>query len=491
MTEHPAQPAAETTPWQDEATVTFTFQDIGPVGRVVRWIDRRAPRIATVVGAGYAVAGTGYAVALGDRLRYFDERVYLGLARDLVAGHGYTLDHVHPTAYRPPGYPFLLAVLDAAGGGIVAMRLLGVAALVGLVWLAYRFGVLVSGRVAGALAAVATGCYPLLVFTAGTLYPQVHAAFLLLFGLYLALRGTSSGAGARRWWYLTGAGAAFGVLILAVPTFGPSVLAVIAWLGWLGWRKQPTLAAQATQAAPTAQTTQTIRLTGPTRRALSPVVVLLLSAAVLPGAWCVRNAVTLHAFVPVSTNNGVNLLLGNSEHATSGGGRVVDISGYEDRARALGLSEVEQDRFYRNQATDWIAANPGQAAALYAEKLANNFNYHNELATSGQNSASRDAISALSFYPLLALFLLRLVLARRRGMTGLERLLVAIVLGNALLLAVFYTRLRFRVPLDAVMIISSAAALADLIAAISGRVSRPRRPGTDVSGSPSEPAPAS
>lgn len=470
MTDHSSRPPAEATPWEDEATVTVTLQCTGPAGRAVRWIDRRAPRIATVVGAGYAVAGTGYAVGLGNRLRYFDERVYLGLARDLVAGHGYTLDHVHPTAYRPPGYPFLLALVDAAGGGIVVMRLLGVAALVGLVWLAYRFGVLVSGRVAGALAAVATGCYPLLVFTAGTLYPQVHAAFLLLFGFYLALRGTSASIGVRRWGYLTGAGVAFGVLILAVPTFGPSVLAVIAWLGWLAWR---------------ARTTQ------PAWQTLGPVVVLLLSAAVLPGAWCVRNAVTLHAFVPVSTNNGVNLLLGNSEHATSGGGRVVDIAAYEDRARALGLSEVEQDRFYRDQAADWVRANPGQAAALYAEKLANNFNYHNELATSGQNSASRDAISALSFYPLLALFLLRLVLARRWRVGGLEKLLAGIVLGNALLLAVFYTRLRFRVPLDAVMIISSAAALADLITAISSRVSAPSRPGTDVSGSPSEPAPAS
>lgn len=410
------------------------------MGRLVGWVDRRAARIATVVGAGYAVAGIGYAIALGDRLRYFDEQVYVGLAADLVAGHGYTLDHVHPTAYRPPGYPFLLAGVDALGGGIVAMRLLGVAALVGLVWLAYRFGVLVHGRVAGALAATATGCYPLLVFTAGTLYPQVHAAFLLLLGLYLALRGTAPDNHARRWRYLVGAGVSFGLLILAVPTFGPSVLAVA---GWLAWRHR--------------------------RAAVRPVAVLLLVTAVLPAAWAVRNAATLHAFVPVSTNNGVNLLLGNSEHATAGGGRVVDISAYEAQARDRGLSEVEQDAFYREQATAWIRAHPADAAVLYAGKVVNNFNYRNELATSGQNSAARDLVSALSFYPLLLLFALRLVPGRRRPMTSLERLLICVVLGNVLLLAVFYTRLRFRVPLDAVMIISSAAALAELMSRVSGQ----------------------
>ena len=424
---------------------------------MVGWVDRRAPRIAAVVGAGYAVAGTGYAVALGDRLRYFDEQVYVGLARDLVAGHGYTLDHVHPTAYRPPGYPFLLAAVDALGGGIVAMRLLGVAALVGLVWLAYRFGVLVHGQVAGALAAVATGAYPLLVFTAGTLYPQVHAAFLLLLGLYLALRGTAPDNRARRWWYLVGAGVSFGMLILAVPTFGPSVLAVA---GWLGWRHR--------------------------RSGIRPVAVLLLVTAVLPAAWSVRNAVALHAFVPVSTNNGVNLLLGNSEHATAGGGRVVDISAYEARASALGLSEVEQDGFYRDQATAWIRAHPADAATLYAGKVANNFNYRNELATSGQNSTSRDLVSALSFYPLLILFGLRLLPARRRPMTSLEKLLVWTVLGNVLLLAVFYTRLRFRVPLDAVMITSSAAALAELMA---GATRLPDRPGGRVDQKPSSTVP--
>ncbi|HEX5496877.1 MAG TPA: glycosyltransferase family 39 protein [Mycobacteriales bacterium] len=431
------------------------------VGRSARgvagWVDRHAPRIAAVAGAGYALAGTAYAVGLGDRLRYFDERVYVGLARDLVAGHGYTLDHVHPTAYRPPGYPFLLAAVDAAGGGIVAMRLLGVAAMVGLVWLAYRFGVLVSGRVAGALAALVTAGYPLLVFTAGTLYPQVHSAFLLLLGLYLGMRGTAADTGRRRWGYLLGAGVSFGVLILAVPTFGPSVLAVAGWLGWRAVRGRPDRA----------------RLAG-----LAPVVVLLAVTAVLPAVWCVRNAVRLHAFVPVSTNNGVNLLLGNSRNATTGGGRVTDISGYEDTARARGLSEVEQDAFYRDQAVDWIRAHPADAVTLYAGKVLNNFNFRNELATSGQNSPTRDLISALSFYPLLALFALRLALARRGraggvgGIGGLERLLIGIVLGNVLLLAVFYTRLRFRVPLDAVMIISSAAALADLFT----RRTAPRTP---------------
>ena len=71
-------------------------------------------------------------------------------------------------------------------------------------------------------------------------------------------------------------------------------------------------------------------------------------------------------------------------------------------------------------------------------------------------------------------------------MTSLEKLLVWTVLGNVLLLAVFYTRLRFRVPLDAVMITSSAAALAELMA---GATRLPDRPGGRVDQKPSSTVP--
>src|SRR5215475_2360437 len=423
----------------------------GAAGRAYRWVDARAPRIALVAAALYAAVGLAYSLVLGDKIRYYDEEVYVGLARRLVAGEGYTLDGVSPTAYRPPGYPFLLAAVDALGGGIVAMRLIGVAALAGAGLLAYRLGERVHSRVAGALAAVLVAFYPLLVFTAGTLYPQVPALFLLLLVIWLGLRAVELPAGWPRRAAAAGAGLAGGLLTLAVPTFAVSVLAVA---GWLALRRESR----------------------PAARRVVPL--LLIATAVLPGAWCVRNALQLHAFVPVSTNNGINLVLGNSEGVTAGGGRVGDIERYEREAAAHVLSEVEQDRFYQEAGRRWIREHPGEAAVLYAEKVANNFSFRNELATSAQRSPVQDMVSAVSYYPLLALFALRLLLARRWKLTGLEKLLVALVLGNVLLLAVFYTRLRFRVPLDGLMLVTSAAMLAELLTG--------HRPGSQgVTGAPS------
>lgn len=421
-----------------------------PAGRLTRcywWVDRHAPRIALAAAGLYTLLGLAYSVLLGDKIRYYDEEVYVGLAHRLVAGQGYTLDGVNPTAYRPPGYPFLLAAVDRLGGGIVVMRLIGVAALAGAALLAYRLAERVHSRVAGAVAAVLVAFFPLLVFTADTLYPQVPALFALLLVLWLALRAVELPAGWRRRLAAAGAGLAAGLLILAVPTFALSVLAIAVWLLW----------SRSTRAA-----------------ARRVVPLLLVATALLPGAWCLRNAARLHAFVPVSTNNGINLILGNSEGVSAGGGRVGDIQQYERAAAARGLSEVEQDKFYRTAAVTWIREHPGEAVVLYGEKVLNNFSFRNELATSGQNNTVQDAISAISYYPLLLLFVLRAALLGRWRLTGLERLLIGLVLGNVLLLAVFYTRLRFRVPLDGLMLITSAAALAELARPSRHRATRAR-----------------
>lgn len=417
--------------------------------RLLSFVDTHAHRIAYWAAGLYAVAGTLYALSLGDTLRYYDEQVYVQLANTLVDKGIYSLNGVDSTAYRPPGYPFLLAAIDKLGGGIVVMRLLGVVALAAAVLLAYRIGVRIHSRVAGAAAAVIMAAYPLLVFTAGTLYPQVHAMTLLLLGIEWSLCALDA-AGWKRTAYAVGAGLSWGLMVLAVPTFMLSVVAVGIYLLW---RCRP--------------------------RVWKVLPALVIATAVLPGAWCARNAAVLHAFIPVSTNNGINLILGNSDGVTAGGGRVGNIAAYEDQARRLGLSEVELDKYYQRAAEDWVKAHPGRAATLYAEKVLNNFNYHNELATSGQNSTMKDLISAVSFYPLLLLFALRLLYWRR--LQGLEKLLIILVLGNVLLLAVFYTRLRFRVPLDGIMLISSAAMLTDLAYRVAQR-GRHRAPAADGAG---------
>ncbi|GAB3493886.1 ArnT family glycosyltransferase [Amycolatopsis cihanbeyliensis] len=417
----------------------ITLPAPGRAARLLRLLDAYAHRIAlAAVLVSLLVAG-GYAVHLGEALRYLDEEVYVRLAESVVAGLGYSADGVQPTAYRPPGYPFLLVPVHwVTGGSVLAMRFVGVLALAGCVWLAYRLGTRVSRPATGALAAACTAGYPLLVYTATTLYPQVPALLLLLAMLEFGPRALER-TGACRICYLLLAGFAGGLLSITVPNFAPSVLIIVCWLALRHRRTALRFPAMRVAAG------------------------MLAVVAVLPAAWCVRNALALNAFVPVSTNDGINLLLGNSEHATPGSGTDVDISDHARRAEELGLDEVGINDYFKDSAIDWITEHPGDAAVLYLGKVANNFAFSSEVATSGQGGSAADLVLAATYYPVLALAVWRVLDARRRPLAAGEKLAAVLILLNVLLLAVFFTRLRFRVPLDGLTILLAASAVTSLL----------------------------
>jgi hypothetical protein len=169
-------------------------------------------------------------------------------------------------------------------------------------------------------------------------------------------------------------------------------------------------------------------------------------------AWGLRNESQLGSFIPVSTNGGLNLLLGNSPNATPTTGVDADISEYVATVGRRGYDEVETDRYYRDEAIDWITANPGSAAVLYVGKLANFFNFRSNVVSDSQQSGLTDALGALTYYPLLLLFVLRLAMFRKMPLARGEGLLAISYLGYAVTAAVFFTRIRFRVPVDQLMI---------------------------------------
>ncbi len=378
---------------------------------VLDWLDARSKQIGlAAVGLSLLLAG-GYAVLLGGTLRYSDEHVYLELTQSLVDGRGFAFGS-DATAYRPPGYPFmLLPVHLLTGGSVFAMRMVSVLCLAGAVWFGYLLARRIS-PVAGALVAVVMAVYPLFVYTATALYPQIPALLMLLMMLEFGLRARD------RWTWAIWSGLSAGFLTITVPSFAPTLALLLLFIGW---RHKKALA------------------------------VLIVAAAVIPLLWCVRNAVVMHAFIPVSTNNGVNLLLGNNPQATGSSGTSVDVSAYDQRAKELKLDEVQIDKFYQTEALNWIKGNPAEAAGLYVAKVAHNFAYSDTLKTEGQGAS--DLLAALSYYPILALALLRVLLWRRFPLHRLDKLAAWTIVLNVLLLAVFFTRIRFRVPLDALTIV--------------------------------------
>lgn len=367
-------------------------------------------------------ASLAYAWHLGDRLRYPDEHEYTTLAHQLATQGRFTLDGNTPTAYRPPGYPVLMAVCAKLGGETRSFRVLNSLALVASVALLHALA-----RRAGAsplhamLGAAVMAAYPLNLYTAGTLYPQTLLTTMTLAALWVLWRpGTLADRHA----------AAFGILAGLQALTVPTALAPMGALGaWALWQRAPAV-----------------------RRIRLATLMLSFSLLVLL-PWSLRNLRVLDAWVPVSTNSGINLLLGNSPGTTPTAGVNVDL-GEHVRAAAM-MNEVQRDRYYKTAARANIREEPLRYGLLYVLKWLNHFNVYNRLHTADEAGAWQPIVLGVFYVPLLALACRRAWRAARTGGLGAAAsMLVLLYLVQAAAQAVFFTRLRFRVPYDPLLILA-------------------------------------
>ncbi|HEX3660332.1 MAG TPA: glycosyltransferase family 39 protein [Acidobacteriaceae bacterium] len=378
------------------------------------------------------------AVHSGPTLRYGDEAAYEQLASHLVHLHRYTADGLRPTAYRPPGYAWFLAVAEEMGASTVALRIVNASALV----LAQLFlFLLVRAYAAASTAAIAlllTLAYPVLFYTATLLFPQTVGAALLLCGIWLLIR--------REPMTLTRgilAGVVWGFLILTIPTFLLIAGLAIVAIGWRRKQARPALLAA------------------------------LLTIGVLLGTWTYRNYHVFHAFVLVSTNGGANLLLGNSEDATGDSNSDVLPLRYSEQGHKE-PSEVAADRYYSGQAKQWIIGHPARAIRLYLAKLVHYFAFVDHLVSHDNSSrllsrGARLTIMLMTWGPLLFLFFLRLALCRKYPLAFAEVLFAGLYLFNAVFISIFFARIRFRIPMDWLLIAIDAGMVQLLLNSVNAR----------------------
>ena len=198
-----------------------------------------------------------------------------------------------PTAYFPPGFPYLLAVADlvdgheaggkaAVPGERIEMAVLGTisVALVGLVALeAFGEGVAWAALVVAAF-------YPVMIELSGTLVAENLVVTLELAAAWTALRG-------RRARHPYAWIAATGLLTgLAALTHENAILYVIpfAIAAWSIGRAGPGAARRHARL-----------------RALGAPALLVVCTCLMIAPWTIRNAVQLHAFVPVADETGITL----------------------------------------------------------------------------------------------------------------------------------------------------------------------------------------
>jgi 4-amino-4-deoxy-L-arabinose transferase-like glycosyltransferase len=248
-----------------------------------------------------------------------------------------------PTAYFPPAYPYLLALVDlidghasghraALHGERLAGAVLGTVSvgLIGL--LALELGGAGAALAALGLAAV----YPVLIELSGVLVAENLLVVCELAATWTALRARGS---PHPWRWIAATGLATGLATLAhenaAVMLAPLALAAASAVG------------------------------GPVRRRLGAVVLLGATAAAVIAPWTIRNAVELHHLVPVSDETGITLR--GAYNPASAADRAVPykwrffwtIPGDQGvRHRAGTLSEVALSGVLEHRALRYIAAHP-------------------------------------------------------------------------------------------------------------------------------------
>jgi len=253
-----------------------------------------------------------------------DAMMYDGFAREILAGHGYAFPGGGPTAYWPVGASALYAaayrLFGTGGAGIIAFNIAMGSAMAAA---AYALARRRFGARAGLIAGLLVACWP--VWIQFSTVPNSELACALLLMLALLVRGLER-PGLLLRTILSAillAGSAY-MRPIVMPLF--VALPILDWIRHRDWK-----------------------------RALIDLVAMLLVAAALIGPWAMRNKALFGHPVPISTNFGANLWMGNNP-ASNGG--------YMPLPHLAITNEVDRDRHFKQMAVDFIKAHPGRYVAL-------------------------------------------------------------------------------------------------------------------------------
>jgi len=373
-----------------------------------------------------------------------------GMVADaLLRGHGFAIDwrtmlgtppepNVAST-WWPPAYPLFLAAcrLAAPASPWLLASILQAALLALVSVLLYHTGRLLFGETAGWIAALYAVLQPSLSGYAALIQTAAFEIFWLSLALFLATRAmTGAPRLARRDAFLAGLAAAVGAL-----TRGPVLfLLLIAPIAWLAAR----LGA---------------------RRVLSLAALLLAGAALLLGPWAARNYHVRGTFILLSSKGGWNLFMGNNP--------VPALSTPWDQKRAIQpplreelmrMNEVEGNRALRRLALDYVRAHPRETLQNVMGRAKHVFWFNEEF---GKRSGYSSVLGKVTrpVYMVTWPILLVLALAGVVLTAGDWRRLVLYygmiaAIAGVILLTFFQNR--FRAPLEPILILFAAAALAKL-----------------------------
>jgi 4-amino-4-deoxy-L-arabinose transferase-like glycosyltransferase len=270
-----------------------------------------------------------------------DQAFYARSAQYLADGEGYREPFSGAvTARWAPGYPMVLAGLYKLAGADLRPARVANALFGGVAtWLTIAIGSRLASRGAGLLAGAIYALFPAPIYMTSLMMTEPLFTAGLLFVLWLALEPARDGAAP--------AALLLGVVLGAVTLVRPEAVLLVLGLAAYWWRRAL-----------------------PARRQIVAFMVTLAGALSLLLPWTARNALTLDAFVPLSTGSGGALIQGHHRDADGSLNQAI----YDDlRARYAHLAEprrqIEENRAGMRESLKFATQHPLDELALVPKKL--------------------------------------------------------------------------------------------------------------------------
>jgi 4-amino-4-deoxy-L-arabinose transferase-like glycosyltransferase len=382
-----------------------------------------------------------YASPYGNSLT-LDSRFYDEIARGVAAG-GWSPGTAF---FQAPLYPWVLGVVYAAfGPSQAAAKLLQILLSVASCWLIYRIAGRTFDRTVATVALAISAIYGMYLYFANELLVVTLIVFLDLLGIDLLLRASADGR--RILW--GAAGTVFGLSAIARPTVLPFVAAACLWI------------------------IVSARRSGKMAVALRNCAVFALGVALPIAPIALHNSMMDGDLVLISSSGGFNFYIGNNPQsdgvtAAAPGLRPDRGGAYSDQARAareaLGrvdatpreISDYWYDRGWRHIKSDprWAARHTAYKAfvLINAHEVSNN-----RVIEFVTRHSTVFTWASLKLWLVLPLAIAGVVLGGGRSQQR-SILLIFVVVYSATIIP-FFINARFRLPVVAILIVFSAAAV--------------------------------
>lgn len=351
-----------------------------------------------------------------SHLSFGDEKSYWEIGKSILFGTGFSLNGV-PTSALSPIFSIFAAITSLFWHNPVSTKLVQAILSVVNVWLVYAIAKYFCDNRWALVAAILYAFSVPQIYLTSVLYPQFLGSIwvLILFFVFLKYRNRNlSSFGAA----LFGAFIAFGALLIPMLL----ILAILPSLelnkGYKNW-----LAA-------------------------------ILGFIIVLTPWVARNTITIGKPIIFTSTGWLNFWAGNSEYTTASSGSY-PVYRTDEGKEIISLGEFKSVVEFRKQAFEYIGKHPLRVLTMYPLKFLNFWRFYPKPVTKTKISSTNfKIIYAIFWLPVLVMSMLYFVVRRKDKSI---RVIFFSIFLFALGYSIFFTRVRFRMPIEPMLLIFAVA----------------------------------